>query len=75
MFQLTKSDYVRMEQKANQFAMELLLPADLLVAEFDKIKDDFDSQVHIPMLAIKCMVEVPIMTKRLEQLGLIKAFL
>lgn len=57
-----------MDAEATQFAMELLMPAKLLLADLATAKIDIESGDGIARLAKKYRVSVPIMTARIAQL-------
>lgn len=59
-----------MDREATQFAMELLMPADILRAEVKKIKDfDLCETDQIKKLAVKFGVPLSVMAIRLGQLS------
>lgn len=60
-----------MQNEANQFAMALLMPEDLVKKEILKMKDfDFICPDDLKSLAAKFAVHTQIMAFRLGQLGL-----
>jgi len=59
------------EIEANNYAAGLLMPEELVKEEFQKISNEFDSYVHIPLLAKKFKVSKQAMTFRLINLKLI----
>ena len=61
----------RTEIEANQFAAELLMPYDFLVAEINQLRDGISADEGIRLLAEKFIVSEQAMTFRLSGLGLL----
>jgi Zn-dependent peptidase ImmA (M78 family) len=61
----TKSE----EIEANQFAAELLMPANLMAEEVDKLPDGVDPEDAVPILAARFQVSEQALTLRLSRLG------
>lgn len=66
------TDAERMESEADQFAMELLMPENLLRASVSEAKKRPFTEKAVEELARKYAVPVVVMTLRLMQLKLIK---
>jgi Zn-dependent peptidase ImmA (M78 family) len=69
MIPLTTADEERLDQEANAFAMNLLMPSQLVRAEWERSSGHFCDRVEA--LAKVFDVEVPIMTVRLVQIRII----
>lgn len=59
------------EIEANQFAAELLMPAEVLFRDIRKLPDNMDVEAAINKLASKYKVSVQAMTIRLTSLGVL----
>jgi Zn-dependent peptidase ImmA (M78 family) len=59
------------EIEANQFAAELLMPADLLAKEIESISDDLEAEAAVSELADRFQVSEQAMTLRLTRLGIL----
>jgi Zn-dependent peptidase ImmA (M78 family) len=66
---------IRKEIEANQFAAELLMPRKLIKMEFDRIGENFDSDIHIYELSKAFQVSEQALSFRLQNIGLMETFL
>ena len=62
------------DQEANAFAVELLMPAALLMEDIQDAIIDYESDNHIIRLAERYKVSLQTMLLRLTSLGLIQSF-
>ena len=69
---LNDSAFDRTEQEAHAFALALLMPREMVIAEFNKMKGlDLCNDAEIKLLADKFGVSITAMAVRLSNLKLI----